>query len=251
MQDLDIGILTSHREKLQNQGRKFLKLFCSHLPEVTPLFYGNHDPVNKEFKLENIDEIIKDWNECFFWKSTRLASEGRVWIDRKTTHSSIYIANKSKHLDCGNAVNFFLESTLLLEPDFAYIHLFPKEELLAAYPDIDMNLYDSVMPFRQGVVTHLLRKYLPNLCWGTVLGSPYVELFGRENILSAPAPIIKELPYGAIYVQLSERLEDLRENYREIDAVRQLVKKHLDCQAFLDPKLGVHYNYNVPEFQLG
>jgi hypothetical protein len=251
MQDLDIGILTPHQEKLQNQGRNFLKLFCSQLPEITPLFYGNHDPVNREFKLENLGEIVKYWDKCFFWKSKRMASEGRVWMDRKNTHSSIYISGKSKLINCNQVVDFFLQSTLLLEPDFAYIHLFSKEELNAAHPDADIHLYDALMPFRQGVVTHELREYLPNLCWGTVLGSPYVELFGRENILCAPVPIIKELPYGAIYLQLSERLEDLQKNYQKIDDTRQLVKRHLDCQAFLDPKLGIHHNYNVPEFQLG
>jgi hypothetical protein len=251
MKNLDIGILTSHQNKIRHQGYQFLNLLCNSLPKFTPERYGSYEPLDKEFDPENIDEALKYWNNCFIWKSIRLASEGNAWMNNKNVHASMYISGKSKYIDCGDAVNFFLESTLLFEPDFAYIHLFPKEELNAAHPDVDIHLYDALMPFRQGVVTHLLRKYLPNLCWGTVLGSPYVELFGRENILSAPAPIIKELPYGAIYLQLSERLEDLQKNYREIDDTRQLVKRHLDCQAFLDPKLGIHHNYNVPEFQFG
>jgi hypothetical protein len=250
MQDLDIGVLTPQRDKVRNQGKEILELLCTTLPKFTPSRYGIYDPLNKDFDLENLDEVLKDWDKSFSWKSQRLASEGNVCMGDENTHAEIYLSGKSKFIEYKQAVHFFLESCILVEPDFAYIHLFSEEELDAVSEHAEADLYDLVMPFRRGVVIRELRKYIPNLCWGTVLGLPYVKLFGKENILSAPVSIIRELPNGAIYLQLSEKLDDLKKNYQKVDSIRQLAKQHLNHNAFLDPMLGTHHAYNTPEFDL-
>ncbi|NJL30059.1 MAG: hypothetical protein HC897_20275 [Thermoanaerobaculia bacterium] len=95
----------------------------------------------------------------------------------------------------------------------------------------------------------LLQQYLPDLYWLTIFGPPYVDLFGRERLLSAPAPIVEELPTGAILIQLSENMLDFRDRFEEVDRVRQAVKAHLDSDAFFDPAKGKDHKYNVPVFR--
>src|SRR6476619_5796824 len=47
------------------------------------------------------------------------------------------------------------------------------------------------------VVTHRLKKYLPDIYWMTVFGAPYVRLFSQELLLSAPAYQVQELENGS------------------------------------------------------
>jgi hypothetical protein len=47
----------------------------------------------------------------------------------------------------------------------------------------------------------LRTKYIPDVYWLTFFGPPYVKLFGRERLLSAPAYKVEELSYGGISLQ--------------------------------------------------
>lgn len=170
-------------------------------------------------------------------------------MDNKSIHSSIDIIGKSKSVDCTQVVSFFLKTAELIKPDFAYVHLFSDEELDTIAKGFHTTLYDMSMPLRTGISTHKLRKYIPELCWGTIFGSPYIKLFSREHLLSAPGLIVKEVSEKAIYIQLSEKLTDLKSNYQEVNATRKKVKKYLNNNAFLDFKLGTKHQYNTPEFQ--
>lgn len=40
--------------------------------------------------------------------------------------------------------------------------------------------------------------------WAAVFGLPYVELFGRTRLLTAPAYAVRELHHGGVYIQLME-----------------------------------------------
>ena len=141
-----------------------------------------------------------------------------------------------------HAVEFLLAVSGILRPDFAYLHLFTEEQFSA----IPYNMYS---PFRQrGVATLLLRRYLPDLCWGTVFGPPYVRLFGRDVLLSAPVYRAQEIAQDTIYLQLSESLADLQTQYPAVDAVRQATKEHLGTDAFLNMELGQYHTYRTPEF---
>jgi hypothetical protein len=49
-----------------------------------------------------------------------------------------------------------------------------------------------------------------------------------------------------IYLQLSERFEDLKERFMQVEIVRRKVKEHLNDDAFFGPKLGEEGVYKVP-----
>jgi hypothetical protein len=249
MLDLDIGILTPSSLISKDKGRAILSLLCKFLPECIPEHYGNNEPLRYEFNLDNLEEALIFWQDPFLWKRKKPRAEGSVLIAGQSEyHSAIYINGQSKQVCSQRIVEFIHCLADLVEIDFAYIHLFSEQELEAA--TADDQIYEMVMPFRIGVTTHELRKYLPNLCWGTIFGSPYIELFGRERLLSSPAPIIQELSETMIYIQASENLLDLKLEFNEFDSMRDSIKKHLNNDAFLDPDCGIKHSYNAPQFYL-
>ncbi|MCA9686853.1 MAG: hypothetical protein KC457_32105 [Myxococcales bacterium] len=78
-----------------------------------------------------------------------------------------------------------------------------------------------------------------------IFGRPYVELFGRDTLLNAPAHVARELPTGQILIQLTEDLRDLETDYPRVAAVREHVKDHLGRDAFWSPAMAT---YRAPTF---
>jgi hypothetical protein len=93
-----------------------------------------------------------------------------------------------------------------------------------------------------------LEKCLPDLCWLTVFGRPYVEMFGRAGLLATPAHEVRELPSGSISVRLTEGLEDTPSAWQSFRQVRDRCKAHLDRDAFFDPVAPATHIYRVPQF---
>ncbi len=83
-----------------------------------------------------------------------------------------------------------------------------------------------------------------------MFGKPYIELFGKERLLSAPAPFVKEISEDVISIMLSENPWDILDDYNAVNSVRQAVKQHLNNNAFYDPKAIPEHLYNVPDFKL-
>jgi hypothetical protein len=243
MYDLNLGILTPKVLASRDDARALLRLLCQSVPELAPEYYGNFEPLTERFNPADLENALKAWKYPFLWKRRRPRSEGSVWMENPNMHTSIYILTQSHSVDLSKLCAFLQASVLLLGADFGYLHLVTEAE--SASP----NAHDMLTPFCPGLTTHELRKHLPNLCWATVFGPPYVELFGRERILSAPASIVEEFAQNTICIQLSESLLDLQSKYDEVNAVRQAVKKHLNCDAFFDPAADSGRKYRVPEFE--
>src|SRR5882757_6757942 len=81
------------------------------------------------------------------------------------------------------------------------------------------------------VTTHDLSKYVPDVYWTTIFGAPYVKLFSREKLLSAPAHRVEELENGSVVLQLTPDLRDTVTDEAAFEGVRKAVKDHLDSDA--------------------
>jgi hypothetical protein len=248
MQYVNIGFLTPYSLTSKKVGRRFFTLISDLLPNLLPEQYNNYEPINKKFSLEKIEEVLESWENPFLWKRRKPKVLGMTWMKGNNVHPSTYIDinctnTEFQSIDAEKWVNLFQQVSLFTKVDFSYLHLFTQTEF-------DMENYDASMPFRQGISTHQLRKYLPNLTWATVFGAPYVELFGREKVLSAPAFLVQEMHENIFYVQLSENFSDFKSQYQEINTTRQAVKKHLGVNAFFDPEASESQIYKVPSFSL-
>lgn len=98
------------------------------------------------------------------------------------------------------------------------------------------------------IASRQLKMYIPDLYWQTYFGRPYIDMFGRERLLSAPVFKSEELSDGLIRLQLTESLDDMHTNHDLIMKVREKVKQHLKKDAFFNPKKGEKHKYVVPRF---
>jgi hypothetical protein len=245
--DLDIGILSPRPLSTKEEGRAFLELLCNSMPELAPQRYGNYEPLKALFDCVRLEEALEAWKWPFLWKRRQPLAEGNVWMRDPKVHAAIYVSTQAKSVDEARLIMFFQEAVNLVRADFSYLNIMTKEEVDAA--EKNEIAHQMIAPFTQGVTTHDLRKYLPNICWATVFGPPYVQLFGRERLLSAPAAVVQELADETIYIQLSESLLDPKWKYDDFNAVRREVKEYLDRDAFFDPDLGIAKQYRIPEFE--
>jgi hypothetical protein len=78
--------------------------------------------------------------------------------------------------------------------------------------------------------TRQLQHGVPAIYWGNLFGPTYVDLFGRERILTAPAALVAHLPWG-VYLQVSEEppSDMTYESYRRR---RDTIMSHLGAEAF-------------------
>jgi hypothetical protein len=92
-----------------------------------------------------------------------------------------------------------------------------------------------------------IEKCLPDLFWLNVFGRPYIELFGRERMLSTPATQVRELTNG-LTLRVTERLEDDALSWSRFKTARDECRSHLDSNAFFDQAAPAGHRYNTPNF---
>ncbi len=100
-----------------------------------------------------------------------------------------------------------------------------------------------------GLSTFILKESLPNVYWATVFGAPYVKLFGKEQLLSAPVAVVEELSGDLVYIQLTSDLMDNRKRPEQVEIVREAAKKHLNSNVFFDPQRSPGF-YRTPQFHI-
>lgn len=230
---LVLNLLTSRSLKSADDGRRLLRLWTELLPHYVPERFGNYEPIRLEFTPDDIDSVVKYWDWPFLAKRRKPRMLGSVFmhIGKVPVHGSIKIELEWKAIYQVEIVRFFKEVSAQFEAEFGFLHLTRTNEYL-------------------GVTTHDLRKNIPDLYWATILGKAYVELFGRDRIKSCPASYIEELSNDQSYVQLSDDVIDVEKKPQEIFQATNLVKKHLNSNAFFDPELGPGHAYAIPQFNI-
>jgi cytochrome P450 len=76
-----------------------------------------------------------------------------------------------------------------------------------------------------------------------VFGPPYVKLFGRERLLSAPVANVRELAPDTIRLQLTEDVAAVSDDPEAFEEARERVQRHLGKEAFFDSS---RQAYRVP-----
>jgi hypothetical protein len=92
----------------------------------------------------------------------------------------------------------------------------------------------------------VLRRWIPELFWTTIFGPPYVKLFGRDRLLSAPCFSAEEIGPSIIRLQLSKSIYEMRDSFDQLDGIRSAVKRHLDVDAFWRRGAPCEHQYVVP-----
>jgi hypothetical protein len=225
-------------------GWNFFKEMEKYIPDFLPTKIDHYQIKDKEFKLTSAEDFKKYWN-FEFWFNKKTVLEGVVVLkDFQRHHTRITSEIRFKFTKSQESIqNFFCAVSKKVNSDISVLEYPFKEELpfrrenetasgenwqLIAFPPI------------------LLIKYLPNLYSCQVFGKSYVDLFGMDKLLSAPAPIVKKISDSQVYLQLKKDLDDV--SYEELETNRALVKKHLGEDAFFQIEKGRNYKYKVPNF---
>lgn len=106
--------------------------------------------------------------------------------------------------------------------------------LLVLLEPVQACIWNEMLPEWCGPVK--LRVRHPELAWINYFGRPYIDLFGREQLLSAPCFRTFEIGKDIIALQMTEDL------FQPIPSdVRSAVKKHLGEDAFVEEGKTSHF----------
>ncbi len=253
VRDIELQILTPKRLRSRDQATAVLDLLCEPAYGLVPAKWDLYEPIRRPFECKDYEAILDEWGMSFLWTRKQPRCQGSVWPSRFPVHGHgwITVTVRAEGFGVEGLIRFAQEASAALEAHFCFLHLLTEPEIAFGRQngtvgclDPKRGRYAITLPSRK------LKMRIPDLYWGTVLGQPYVELFGKERLLSAPAFDLREIGGGCIYIQLSESIYDLETDYERVDGVRQAVKKHLDCNAFFDPDAPEGHVYNVPEFKI-
>lgn len=113
-------------------------------------------------------------------------------------------------------------------------HLALMDAMSPGYQDFAMSSGSAPTGERTLVTTHILRHWLPDIFWGTVLGPPYVALFGKEILLDAPVAVAEQIGQDMIYVQLTDDVTDVVNDPEGMTSKRAAFKHHVAVDAFFE-----------------
>lgn len=238
----------------RSEGEDFLRLLMKHAPELQPQRYGNFEPLRLEFDSSNIERVLDSWKWPFLWKRARPYFAGGVWpaIGPQPKHASLDIYGHKGGVVIEHLRDLLHACSVRFNADFSYLHLLTPKEVMSGRESgtvIFTGANDSGPHL--SISSKRLQKYIPDLYWGTILGPSYLQHFGRQRVLSSPAPLVQEIDENHVYIQLSDDLFDLERRPHEVEGIRRAVKAHLNSDSFFDSSRGCQYEYRVPDFFSG
>jgi hypothetical protein len=254
MQILQSEVFTPRSLVPRTEKQRYLDLLSQISDQLIPERFGFWEPLQTRFAREAINQATDDWRSSLFCtrKRPRVDIDAlSAWGGPAPIHGGFVIrAESGKRLFPG-VLSFNHQLASEFQADLAFVHALAREEIPIGIASESVSV-DSPRRDTYDILfsTHELRRFLPQLYWGTLFGPAYVELFGEERLLSAPAKYVRKLDYGAIYVQLSDSPYDFIDDYPHMEAIRQRVKEHLGKNAFFDPDLPRSHKYDVPIFNL-
>lgn len=216
-----INFLTCETIKRSFFSESFFSKMNEHLTQVLPKKYGNVEPLNVDFHLQNLQELAELWSEDIFWRNKEVNGYGNVLHSFGDGHTASKLYFDAKCIDSESYIDFFIEASSLFKVDYSSLHLFGEVT----------NKSDE---YFQGISSYDLESFLPGIPWAACYGKPYINLFGEKKILSLPIFRVKRLNDDLIFCQLTEKIEDVITDYENFEKMRKTIIKHLGKEFFLD-----------------
>ncbi len=256
MSDVFFEILSPLPLNRHQDARKLFQLWAENAFQFLPNRWGLYEPLRHRFSLSSLDEAIRTWEFAFYVDRTvspKLRSSIHMQYGPHRSHNEWTITLKNtKDFDQPAFCKLLERSAAAFSVDFGFIHRITETEISRGTANGSIGFLDAAKTEKHlFVATRTLNQCVPDIYWTTVFGSPYVQLFSRERLLSCPAHRIKELDSGAIVIQLTPELKDIAAEEAAFERVRQDARNHLNNDAFFDPTKGLDYQYRVPEFVWG
>jgi hypothetical protein len=207
------------------------KVICkiNEIEDFMPKKFDVFQPLKRNYSPSDISEVIDVWmndkmnQECLKEEyaeglllmkasSRSKASYMVTWKNENTIHFNFFsFSVNTEYLKQKNNLDKFLDLSKefihLLEPVQGEI---VNESFPGAFKPLDLT------------IRH------PELQWMNFFGKPYIDLFGKEKLLSAPAYRVESLGSNVIAIQTTDNV------FEPIpDTVREKIKRYLGENAFV------------------
>jgi hypothetical protein len=238
--------LTKHED-----GKVIFDLWREYLPDLLPDKFGNWEPIDRPFDSRHIETVLQAWKWPFF--AVKKTPEVDVSImmrkgAQQRLHATWIFRLDAKATSQAKLVEFLKVASVVLRADFGCLHLLTPAELERGRASkIVSALNKQATKLRFMVASRDLQERIPDLFWATVFGSPYLQMFGLDRLLSAPAYSTESLSNEVVLLQLTEKLSDVELHPDNFKEARSRIKAHLGQEAFFHPER-VANGYRIPQF---
>lgn len=214
MKDTFVEVITRDPLHSLDAGRRFMAVLENAAPDWLPGKWGHWEPLRREYDPADLEKV---WSDELIWRGRGAKVEGMTFrpIGPHLRYGVVSIAADLAGSSWERAVHVAQDLGLAFDAVYGVVHLGIVQpwHKHGEEPSLSLNQFD----LREG-----LRLY-----WGTLLGSPYVNLYGADRITSAPAYAVEQLGPELFWVQLTDRLEDVRTRSDDVAEAAVAVKEHL------------------------
>ena len=233
------GFLSPKSLKTQKDGRKLIEAISSTIPDLLPSKYDDSEPIRRVFNLNQLDDALQLWGDGLLWSTLKPKSIGRYYASTPHgLHDAVYISIEGD-VSGEKLADLLKKVSSIYDVTIGYVHrIYDAEKKNIEY------YKNHVMPFSQGLTTHDLRTGIPGICWAMYFGRPYLNLFGKDRLLSAPVYSAIKIEDG-VYLQVNSKITDPENNYEGFNNARERIKQHLNCSAFSTSK---GEEINIPDY---
>ncbi len=236
----DLVVLSPKRLMVREERLACLRLVCRCFGDDALYKFGSVEPLRNRGFCENHEAVIREWDQwdhSLYWKR-----------DKSSLSGSLYSAFRSYFQHSG--VDVFaldvLKDLALLEAaletistdvwaDYAVLHVLGPMDLergnhagSGVVSFLSAKEWDAILY----PTSERLLAGLPDVYWSQVFGVPYVELIGRQRIMSCPDADVRELPYGGIRVKSRLSILSARKEPEAFENWREAVKIHFGREFF-------------------
>jgi len=247
------NLLTTRQLDVASEVADMLSRLCAR-DEIVPQKCGVYGMMNVPFdprKIDHYAELISSGAE-FHWRRKKPKAEGTIKPGRPHHHAQLDVQVSDSSLT-PSLVPYLLQEASELEADIAEIDPFwvGQDGSSNAFYECKTPTMSEQEFDNKGCsyCSRMLWYSLPQLQWGTLFGAPYVRLFGRDNLLSAPAAVVQQLGPEMIYLQLTPQITDVTDDLPMYFSLRRRVKEHIGADCFFHPHQG-RGPYRAPRFAL-
>lgn len=252
---LDIATRALRREFSDVQ--KFVTNLRDQAPDCAPSRFRFNGSRWFEFDLSDLVSSQKNFISSFEWKNKESNVTGHLITQFQDVPSSVMATFQPLRWKQEKIIQAAVSLFQVAQSDMAFLHGFTESERQHLRDrDLVINTDRAATNWIYGVPARRLRFGLPDLAWLNIFGPVYIQHFGRDRLLSAPAFSTREVRPSVIVLQLTDHYEKIGSDWYSFNATRENVIDHLGRDSFQrvrgpsDPPAamgpGIIYNEGIP-----
>ncbi|QAA33036.1 hypothetical protein [Clostridium manihotivorum] len=195
-----------------------------------PDIYAFSEPLRFKYEVEDLSAPVRIWMHQEVNRNLAIYNQasGSLMMKSKSEDRVFYNFNwdKLKVNPRFNIMQFSVGSNYLMQDNNFERFLWLCKELIKIIEPVYGNITRTGEPNWKEAINVKIR--LPEIRWLNIYGKPYVEMFGKEKLLSTPCHKAKAITEEIISVQASESLFQVID-----DNVKNNIKNHLGKDAFV------------------